>query len=319
MRLAAALWCLALALRARSEPTTSEESLLEIHDLMDEMTDYEKDVRKLEKERGELDGAAQALRSQLANATAVELADAADASGVLARATREAVGGALRESLLEGGGDGDAGDETPKQAAQRARLDAAIAHLLGAAESAPSVRVQALEAQLEALTHATALLRVRLSEANAKVAAARTDADAAALEASKEIDRLTRDAEKAKAKADKHDGEMSEKRDEITNLKGNLTEARVNATLAAYGHAGCLAQARRARAPSVLRIAPPRSNAHTPASDVIRPPARVCAAARGESRGARRGARRGGGKRARGEPGRRLRSEGAPRARSRAR
>ena len=46
MRLAAALWCLALALRARSEPTTSEESLLEIHDLMDEMTDYEKDVRK---------------------------------------------------------------------------------------------------------------------------------------------------------------------------------------------------------------------------------------------------------------------------------
>ena len=66
MRLAAALWCLALALRARSEPTTSEESLLEIHDLIDEMTDYEKDVRKLEKERGELDGAAQALRSQLA-------------------------------------------------------------------------------------------------------------------------------------------------------------------------------------------------------------------------------------------------------------
>ena len=54
MRLAAALWCLALALRARSEPTTSEESLLEIHDLMDEMTDYEKDVRKLEKERGDV-------------------------------------------------------------------------------------------------------------------------------------------------------------------------------------------------------------------------------------------------------------------------
>ena len=48
MRLAAALWCLALALRARSEPTTSEESLLEIHDLIDEMTDYEKDAIKEE-------------------------------------------------------------------------------------------------------------------------------------------------------------------------------------------------------------------------------------------------------------------------------
>ena len=250
MRLTAALWCLALALRARSEPTTSEESLLEIHDLVDEMTDYEKDVRKLEKERGELDGAAHALRAQLANATAAELAAAADASGALARATRDAVGGALRDALLEAPASGAEGDdETPRQAAQRLRLDAAIEHLLGAAASAPSVRAQALEAQLEALTHATALLRARLAAADAKAAAARAGADAAALEASKEIDRLTRDADKARAKADKHDGEMGAKRDEIADLKGNLTEARARA---AGGQGGGVCGRRAARSTRAL-------------------------------------------------------------------
>ena len=79
------------------------------------------------------------------------------------------------------------------------------------AAAAPSLRVQALETQLEALTHQAGVLRVRLQEHEALLADERASAEAAAGEWSREIERMKREAETAREKTNKHNDEVAEK------------------------------------------------------------------------------------------------------------